>query len=229
MRRALLIAAINKKNGAEPTGSRCRPINALVIPRVRVYVATRIDFIRSWSQVLLSLPSAAGISQIDFRPRRSLITRPPLLIRTTAWSRNQIRSRFRRIQRTLSGNHRRFLDRSFRVSRLGVMSIIFFFNGISQFRRENDHRRRDSINFFTMTIDCSKIVLLTQRKDYKNRWKGEEHNPERKYGLYTQLLFINSTNNYSSFGELSQPPTFPMLRPLIRSHRNWIILSLIVR
>lgn len=156
MRRALLIAAINKKNDAEPTGSRCRPINALVIPCTCVRGhADRFHTILVPSSP--SLPSAAGISQIDFRPRRSLITRPPLLIRSTVWSRNQIRCRFRWIQRTLSGNHRRFLDRSFRVSRLGVMSIIFFFYGISQFRRENDHRRRDSITFFTMVIDGLKI------------------------------------------------------------------------
>ena len=37
------------------------------------------------------------------------------------------------------------------------MSIIFFFYGISQFRGENDHHRRDSITFFTMVIDGLKI------------------------------------------------------------------------
>lgn len=212
MRRALLIAAINKKNDAESTGSRCRPINALVIPCTCVRGhADRFHTILVPSSP--SLPSAAGISQIDFRPRRSLITRPPLLIRSTVWSRNQIRCRFRRIQRTLSGNHRRFLDRSFRVSRLGVMSIIFFF---FLWNITVSERKWSSPSWFDYLFhdgdwrfeNRRQILLLMQRKERTNRWKEEGHNPGTKYGKYTQLLFISSTNNYSSFEELSNQPHF---------------------
>ena len=96
MKRALLIAAIGKKGdgkGSRMGVKRGSWINILCRTRYRIckYACTwpcgSILGQRARSSELpprLSRRFTAGISQIDFRPGRSLITRPPLLIRATA-------------------------------------------------------------------------------------------------------------------------------------------------
>lgn len=72
-----------------------------------------------------------GISQIDFRPGRSLIARPPLLIRATARSWNQIRrwrfstGEFRQTRFRGTG---RFCLSIFRFSIRKFRGTIFFFS-----------------------------------------------------------------------------------------------------
>ena len=201
MKRALLIAAIGKKGdgkGSRMGVKRGSWINILCRTRYRIckYACTwpcgsilgqRARF--SELPPRLSRRFTAGISQIDFRPGRSLITRPPLLIRATA---RRLIAESDKIpispdsETSFAESSRRLLNRFF----------LFFFFLVVDVDEGDGYSFRWNIKYTEVRKWLSKKMTALREAKRKKREKGKNEKKKRGNWIFERVIFINSYNGF---------------------------------